>query len=126
MEIQKTAMLLPIHPAHAENILNGTKWFEFRKVPCRTGTTRIIIYATAPIMRVVGEVEILDVIVGSPESVWELTSDGAGISRQEFNRYFLGHAKAVGYKLGTVQRYDPSLRPSDLGINYVPQATVYL
>ncbi len=124
--MQKGAMLLPIYPEHAENILNGIKWFEYRKVRCRTDTKKIILYATAPVMRILGEVEILDVIIDAPHRVWELTSDGAGISRQNYNRYFLGHEKAVAYKLGAVCRYDTPLKPIDLGINYTPQAAVYL
>ncbi|MBT9142310.1 MAG: hypothetical protein DDT29_00704 [Dehalococcoidia bacterium] len=120
------AMLLPIHPEHAEDILNGTKWFEYRKVRCRTGTEKIILYATAPVKRVLGEVEILDAIVDTPHRVWELTSDGAGISRQNFDQYFLGHKKAVAYKLGAASRYDTPLELIESGINYTPQSMIYL
>ena len=42
-------MLLSINPEHVENILLGTKRFEFRKVRCKYEVSKIIIYATAPV-----------------------------------------------------------------------------
>lgn len=48
-------MLLSINPEHVENILCGKKRFEFRKVCCKADVDKIIIYSTAPVMRVVAE-----------------------------------------------------------------------
>ena len=38
-----------------ENILNGTKKYEFRKKACKRHVDKILIYSTNPIMRVVGK-----------------------------------------------------------------------
>ncbi len=124
--MQGDRILLPIFPEYAKSILEGTKRFEFRKVPCRPGTKKILLYATTPVRAVVGEVEILDVHVGSPNEIWEITADAAGISRQAFNRYFLGYEKAVAYRLGVVQQYSRPLKLAELGIGSTPQAPVYL
>ncbi|WP_338097446.1 hypothetical protein [Methanolapillus ohkumae] len=69
--------------------MNGRKQFEFRKVRCRENVSKIIIYATSPVMKVVGEAEVLEVIVDNPGHVWELTSSQAGISKKNYDRYYL-------------------------------------
>ena len=56
------AILLSINPNHVENIMNGTKRYEYRKVACKRQVDKILIYSTNPIMRVVGEA---DVMMGS-------------------------------------------------------------
>ena len=50
-------LLMSINPEHVDNILAGTKKFEFRKSKCKEKIDSIIIYSTSPIMRVVAEVE---------------------------------------------------------------------
>ena len=52
------AILLSINPIHVENIMNGTKRYEFRKKACKRHVDKILIYSTNPIMRVVGEAEV--------------------------------------------------------------------
>ena len=48
-------ILLSINPEHVENIFNGNKKYEYRKIKCKEKVDKIIIYSTAPIMQVVGE-----------------------------------------------------------------------
>ena len=55
-------MLLSINPEHVENILNGTKQYEFRKVRCKSDVDQIIIYATAPQKIVVAKAEVEEII----------------------------------------------------------------
>ncbi len=50
-------MLLSINPEHVEKILTGQKQFEFRKVRCRSDVSKIVIYATSPVMKIVGEAD---------------------------------------------------------------------
>lgn len=119
-------MLLSINPEHVENILNGNKQFEFRKVRCRSEVDKIIIYATSPIMKVVGEVDVIDVIVDKPEQVWKLTSKFAGISKQFYDKYYQNKEMAVAYRLGDVKKYPLPLSLSDFGINFAPQSFVYV
>lgn len=51
-------ILLSINPEHVENIFNGNKKYEYRKIKCKEKVDKIIIYSTAPIMQVVGEAEV--------------------------------------------------------------------
>ncbi len=81
-------MLLSINPEHVENILLGTKRFEFRKVRCKSEISKIIIYATAPVMQVVAEAEVTGIIEDNPNRVWSITAEYAGISKGVFDIYF--------------------------------------
>lgn len=119
-------MLLSIHPKHVENIFLGTKRFEFRKVRCRSPITKIIIYSTSPIMQVVAEAEVVDIIEDNPSIVWEKTQEFAGISKTFFDDYFNGRDKAIAYQFGKITRYDIPKNLSDYGILNAPQSFVYL
>lgn len=119
-------MLLSINPEHVENILSGNKQFEFRKVRCRPEVDKIIIYATSPVMKVVGEADVIDVIVDFPEQVWEMTSEFAGISKQFYDKYYQNKEVAVAYRLGDVRKYKKPLTLADFGINFAPQSFVYV
>jgi len=116
-------MLLSINPEHVQNILNGSKKFEFRKVQCCPDVKKIIIYATSPVMKVVGEVDIINVIVDTPEKVWELTS---GISKLFFDKYYQNKEIAVAYQLGNVKQYDQPLTLADIGVGFAPQSFIYI
>jgi predicted transcriptional regulator len=118
-------ILLSIHPEQVENILNGTKLFEIRKSRCRKTVDSIVIYATAPEMRIVAEVKIEDVIVGDVLKVWSLTKGYAGISYQYYQDYYKGKKFAVAYKLGTVIKYEKIILLSDLGIVHPPHLSLY-
>lgn len=118
--------MLSIKPQYVRSILGGSKRYEFRKVKCRANIDTIVIYATAPLMQVVGEVEVSGVIEDCPEQVWRLTSDFSGISKDFFDQYY-GHAtRAVAYRLGKVHQYSHPRRLQDLGVSSAPQSFVYL
>jgi len=119
-------ILLSINPEHVENILNGSKKVEYRKVSCRCDVDKILIYSTSPIMKVVGEAVVLEVIEDLPDKVWRITSQYAGITRNFFDKYYEDKSKAVAFKLGKVTKYKEPLSLSDLGINSAPQSFIYL
>jgi predicted transcriptional regulator len=119
-------MLLSINPEHVENILNGKKLFEFRKVRCKADVDKIIIYCTAPQKMVVAEATIEEIVEGDVNEVWNLTKAFAGISYAFFRAYYKGKKKAVAYKLRDVEAYDEPRSLSDYGLSYPPQSFVYL
>lgn len=66
----KNKVLMPIKPKYANQILDGTKKFEYRKSKIRKETVRsVIIYATVPVKKVIGEAEIVDIIEDTPENI---------------------------------------------------------
>lgn len=119
-------MLLSINPKHVVNILSGEKQYEFRKVRCRENVDKIVIYSTAPVMRVVGEADVLDIYEEDPETLWGITAEHSGISKDFFDEYYKGKKKAVAFKLGKVKKYKKPFTLADFGLNFAPQSFVYL
>ncbi len=119
-------MLLSINPEHVENILNGTKQYEFRKVRCKADVDEIVIYATAPQKKVVAKAEVEEIIVDDVAEVWRKTSAFAGISYAFYRAYYKGKKKAVAYKLGKVEAYEVPKNLADYGLTFAPQSFVYL
>lgn len=119
-------LLLSINPEHVENILRGAKKFEFRKVRSRRSISRIVIYSTAPVSMIVGEVEVTGTVDGSPEEVWQQTAELSGISKEFFDSYYSGRDKAIAYRLGETSTYESPKRLADFGVSSAPQSFVYL
>ncbi len=119
-------MLLSINPEHVENILQGNKTYEFRKILCKRKVDIIVIYATYPVKLIVGEVEVLDIIEMEKEQLWKLTEKRAGISKDFFDQYYEGRETAVAYKLGKVLKYDIPYSLDKIGVKMAPQSYMYL
>ncbi|MBQ8371813.1 MAG: hypothetical protein IJX38_02585 [Clostridia bacterium] len=119
-------VLMSINPIHAEKILAGTKKYEFRKVRCKKQIEVIVIYATAPIMKVLGEVKVKEVIEDSLQAVWDKTKTAAGIDLSFFNRYYQRRKKAVAYELGDVTIFTKPKNLSDYGLKVAPQSYAYV
>ena len=119
-------MLLSINPEHVENILQGNKKVEFRKVRCKTDVDQIVIYSTAPVMQVVAEATVEEVIIGDILEVWNLTKEFAGITYDFYRKYYKGKKFAVAYKLCEVTPYQEPKPLSDFGVLHPPQSFQYL
>lgn len=120
------SILLSINPEYVERIFAGSKKYEFRKRLANRTVDKILMYSTAPIMKVVGEVQIVETIAASPTTLWECTKKFAGISRDKYRKYFKGCKVAYAYQLGQVIRYDPPKELSEFNINLPPQSFIYL
>ena len=120
-----STILLSINPEYVEKIFLGVKKYEFRKVSGKTPVNKIIIYATSPIKKVVGEAIVEDILADTPNKIWAKTSRESGVSAEFFNEYYAGKAQAVAYKLGRVIKYDKPIELSYLGINQAPQSFIY-
>jgi len=120
-------ILMPINPIYVDEILSGRKKFEYRKIKAkRDNIDKMIIYSTSPVMKVVAEVDIVDIIEETPEKLWEMTSKYSGITKDFYLKYYKNKDVAIAYKLGNVKKYKTPLNLVDIGINYVPQSFVYL
>lgn len=120
-------VLLSIKPEYAEMILSGEKLYEYRKVRFRQDVSTVILYATLPVGKLVGEFQLDDIIEETPVEVWERTKKHAGITRDFFKKYFSGRKVAVAFKVGAVTRYPQGLAASELGCKVTPpQSFCYL
>ena len=120
------SILLSVNPRYTEQILSGIKLFEYRKRLAQKSVDRIILYATYPLMKVIGEVEVIKIVSGSPTSVWEQTKKNAGISREKYRKYFKGCKVAFAYQLGKVTAYKYPKALIDFGIDHPPQSFIYV
>ena len=120
------SILLSINPEYADKILAGSKKYEFRKKLANKTVDKIMIYSTAPIMKVVGEVEVLKTISSSPSALWEYTKKSAGITRDKFRKYFKGCKVAYAYELGKVIQYNPPKELGEFNVDLPPQSFIYL
>lgn len=120
------SILLSINPEYADKILAGSKKYEFRKKLANKTVDKIMIYSTAPIMKVVGEVEVLKTISSSPSALWEFTKKSAGITRDKFRKYFKGCKVAYAYELGKVIQYNPPKELGEFNVDLPPQSFIYL
>ncbi|SUF92800.1 bacteriophage protein [Salmonella enterica] len=74
-------VLLSIKPEFAESILEGEKRFEFRKTIFRNKDVKtVVIYATMPVGKVIGEFDIADILSSEPSDLWKATKKYAGIT----------------------------------------------
>ena len=121
-------VLLSIKPEFAEKILTGEKKFEYRRrVHRRSDVKSVIIYATSPLMRIVGEFDIQDILRGSLAEIWDATCHAAGISEVYFKRYFEERSEATAICVGAVKRYDVPFPPLAWDPHFVaPQSYRYV
>ena len=120
------AILLSINPEYVKRILCGEKKYEFRKSLCKRKVDKIIIYSTSPIMKVVGEAEVEDILVDAPEKIWDITKEASGVEQEFFDEYYGGRMQAVAYKLNHVIEYEVPKMLKDYGVNAAPQSYCYL
>ena len=119
-------IVISINPEHVENIINGSKKFEYRTKAAKSDVKKILIYETVPVKKIVAEAEVEEVLMLPPEELWELTKNQSGISKSFFDAYFNGRSVAYAYKLGKVKVYDQPKELIDFGLKSAPQSFVYI
>ena len=120
------SIILPVKPIYAEKIISGEKKYEFRKKVCIENIDKIYLYATSPIKKIIGEVEVLEKCFMEKEHLWEVTHEEAGITKAFYEEYFKNQNWAGAYKLGEVIQYEVPTGLKEIGINYVPQSYAYI
>lgn len=104
-------ILLSIKPEFTKKIFAGTKKFEFRKVSFKRKVSRVVIYCTAPVAKIVGEFEVTTIYINTPERIWSFTKDSAGISQEAFKEYFKHRSTAIAIGIGKVLQYKVPIAP---------------
>ena len=92
-------VLLSIKPEYAEKILYGGKKYEFRRTIFKSpSVTKIVIYATSPVRKVIGEFDIDCIISLEIDNLWEKTKHHAGINRSFTIVTFMGKKSGTQLK----------------------------
>ena len=83
-------VMISIKPEFADKIFTGIKKYEFRKVLFKNNDIdTVIVYASSPVQKVIGEFKIKRIISDAPYSVWLQTKMYSGINKEYFDNYFL-------------------------------------
>lgn len=123
-----TRVLLSVKPRFAEAILAGTKTYEFRRALFRRlDVDTVVIYASSPTRKVVGEFTIEEVLSLAIDALWKVTRSGGAVDRQYFEEYFQGRDTGHALKVKRARRYRvPLCLRADFGIDHPPQSFCYL
>ena len=121
-------VLLSLKPKFVEQIFSQKKRFEYRKaVFSNKNIDTVIIYASKPIGRIVGEFHIKQILCDTPENIWSKTHQYAGVSYAFFVQYFQGKGKAYAIEIDKVFQYDEPINPYTKYSNFTaPQSFCYI
>jgi len=99
-------VLLSIKPEFAERIFDGSKKYEFRKTIFKNPNVKtIVVYASSPVQRVIGEFDIETILSSAPKILWEETKEYSGISEDFFFDYFSRREIGFAIKVKKTRRY---------------------
>lgn len=119
---------MSIKPQFIEKIRRGEKKFEFRRVlPRHQEVDTIIVYASKPVGKVVGEITVAGYLTLTVDEMWEATKDISGLTREEFFDYFHGKENAHAIEIESYRDY---VQPMPLDVllpgTVPPQSYCYL
>lgn len=119
--------VMAIHPVYADAILAGEKKVEFRKRRLADDIRTVLIYATAPVQRVIGEFSIRETVVAAPDAIWNEYGTVGSIDHESFGSYYATSEQAVAFLVDEATRYE---RPQPLSEvhakNSIPQSFYYV
>ena len=116
--------ILSIKPHFVEEIIKGKKKFEYRKSVFKQPVKKVYVYASAPISKVIGEFQPVDVVTGAPSDVWAETKSFSGITKKFFDAYYKGRTTAYAIVIQNFVLYE---KPKELpkGV-HAPQSYCYI
>lgn len=118
--------VMAIHPRYADAILKGDKLVEFRKRKLADDIRTVLIYATAPVQRVIGEFSIKETVIDEPASIWATFGDVGIIDESSFGDYYASSTQAVALVVDQVTRYGRPQTLSELETKSIPQSFYYV
>jgi predicted transcriptional regulator len=121
-----SSVLFSIKPEFVEKIFSGKKKYEFRRTFCRRPISKIYIYATSPVCKIVGHVTVVEILSDEPSQLWKATAQFAGLSKKQYDNYFSQCKIAYAYHLFNPLLYTEPIALSNIQLAYPPQSFYYL
>lgn len=119
--------LLAIHPEYAGAILRGHKTVEFRKRPLAADVTTVVLYATAPVSRIVGKFRVADIVLATPARLWRRHHDTGAIAQEAFDRYYCDTEAGAAILVQDATSYGREVALAELTPSpAIPQSFTYL
>jgi predicted transcriptional regulator len=101
---ERSALLMSIKPRFANAILDGEKTVELRrKAPTQTPPT-VVIYGSGSERRILGTAQLDGVHTAPPDEIWSRFGERAGVTRADFDLYFVGCELASALELSDPNR----------------------
>ena len=122
----RTVVLLSIKPELADKIFTGEKKYEYRREMFGREMGKVIVYASAPVKKVIGEFNNGGIKFGRIDDIWRATKDESGISEESFYQYFSPLHWGHVLKIDNPVLYDKPLDLKSYGIIHPPQSFRYL
>jgi predicted transcriptional regulator len=108
-------LLFSIKPEYVQRIFTGKKTIEIRR---RFSTawlgSKINIYASAPVMRLVGEATVGSIVRDSPNAIWSRFEPNIGCSKAEFDTYTNAADEVYAIELRNPQKFRHQLPLNEL------------
>lgn len=119
-------VILSIKPQFATKIFEGSKKFEFRKTIFKNRKiTKVIVYASSPISKVIGEFEIKTILHQQTIALWENTKEYSGITKEYYLDYFKGKSEGYAIEIANPILYEEPISIEQFGIK-APQSFGYI
>ena len=97
--------MLSLRPRFAEAVLDGTKTVELRRTRISAPPgTRLILYASSPVMAVVGTATLTNNETDSPERIWRRHRRNLGLEHHEYGTYLEGAGAATALTITAPER----------------------
>ena len=120
-------VLLSIKPEFVERIFAGTKCFEFRRRAFGRAVSTVVVYATRPVGKIVGEFDVETILADSPPELWDKTAEYSGITRAFFDAYYEGRDVAYALKISSYRLYPEPIDPEEMFEDFTPpQSYMYV
>lgn len=120
-------ILLSIKPEFANKIFEGSKKFEFRRSVFKNQDVKsVVVYASAPISKVIGEFDIEHVLKMDLNDLWMKTKDFSGISREYYDLYFTGKKEGFAIKVKNPRLFEKSQNLKEKYGMTPPQSFAYI
>lgn len=119
-------IILSIKPEFANKIFEGDKKFEFRRSIFKNkSVSKVIVYASSPISKVIGEFEIGEILFKDLNTLWDETKEYSGITEDYFYDYFVGKENGFALEVKKVKRYKKELCIRESFGKVPPQSFAY-
>lgn len=113
-------ILLSIKPEYVEQIERHTKLFEFRKRKFKNVPSEILIYASAPVKKIVGIIQVGAIIEDTPLSLWSRCKQNAGIQKKPFFEYFKDKNKGIAIVIKDYIKFETPIDPYKVNPDFTP------
>ncbi|MDK0862299.1 hypothetical protein P5F16_01125 [Clostridium perfringens] len=119
-------VILSIKPKYVEEIINGNKIYEYRKLIFKREVNKIYIYSSYPEKRIIGFFKYNGYLEGSPKNIWNLTCGFSGISKYEYDKYYKDKEIAYALRIINFIKFDKVINPKELISDFrAPQSYMY-